>query len=70
MRLFSARGEIMSQTADPRVRWTMTDLELLPDISNRYEIIDGELLVTKALHWGHQKSTTNTTAELCEQFFE
>ena len=46
----------MSQTTDPRVRWTTTDLNLLPDSSNRYEIIDGELLVTKAPHWGHQKA--------------
>jgi Uma2 family endonuclease len=54
----------MSQTTDPRVRWTTADLELLPDSSNRYEIIDGELLVTKAPHWGHQKALTNTSAEL------
>lgn len=30
--------------------------KLLPDSSNRYEIIDGELLVTKAPHWKHQKA--------------
>jgi len=46
----------MSQTSDPRVHWTTADLELLPDSSNRYEIIDGNLLVTKAPHWGHQKA--------------
>lgn len=54
----------MSQTTDPRVRWTTADLHLLPDSSNRYEIIDGELLVTKAPHWGHQKAIINTAAEL------
>lgn len=54
----------MSQTTDPRVRWTTADLNLLPDSSNRYEIIDGELLVTKAPHWGHQKAIVNTAAEL------
>jgi len=54
----------MSQTTNPRVRWTTTDLNLLPDSSNRYEIIDGELLVTKAPHWGHQKAIANTAAEL------
>ncbi|GAC1496583.1 MAG: Uma2 family endonuclease [Chamaesiphon sp.] len=54
----------MSQTTDPRVRWTTADLHLLPDSSNRYEIIDGELLVTKAPHWGHQKASGNTYAEL------
>ncbi|NJP11507.1 MAG: Uma2 family endonuclease [Leptolyngbyaceae cyanobacterium RU_5_1] len=46
----------MSQTTDPRVRWITADLELLPDSSNRYEIIDGDLLVTKAPHWKHQKA--------------
>ncbi|NJO43187.1 MAG: Uma2 family endonuclease [Cyanobacteria bacterium CRU_2_1] len=54
----------MSQTTDPPVRWTTTDLELLPESSNRYEIIDGELLVTRAPHWEHQKAITNTAAEL------
>lgn len=29
------------------IRWTTSDLELLPDSSNRYEIIDGVLLVTE-----------------------
>ncbi|MEH2314955.1 MAG: Uma2 family endonuclease [Nostoc sp.] len=54
----------MSQTIDERVRWTSTDLELLPDNGNRYEIIDGELFVTGAPHWGHQKATGNIYAEL------
>ena len=46
----------MSQTTDERLRWTTADLELLPDNGNRYEIIDGELLVTRAPHWKHQKA--------------
>ncbi|MCC5658785.1 Uma2 family endonuclease [Nostoc sp. XA010] len=54
----------MSQTIDERIRWTITDLELLPDNGNRYEIIDGELFVTRAPHWGHQKATGNIYAEL------
>ncbi|MFM7408384.1 MAG: Uma2 family endonuclease [Cuspidothrix sp.] len=40
------------------VRWTTTDLELLPDNGNRYEIINGELFLTKAPHWKHQKAGT------------
>jgi Uma2 family endonuclease len=40
------------------VRWTSTDLELLPDNGNRYEIINGELFVTRAPHWKHQKACT------------
>ncbi|MEB3339025.1 MAG: Uma2 family endonuclease [Leptolyngbyaceae bacterium] len=49
---------------DERIRWTTSDLELLPESSNRYEIINGALLVTRAPHWGHQRATTNTAAEL------
>lgn len=45
----------MTQASD-RVRWTTEDLKLLPDSSNRYEIIDGHLLMTRAPHWKHQKA--------------
>lgn len=41
----------MIQITDKRVRWTIADLELFPDNGNRYEIIDGELFVTKAPNW-------------------
>lgn len=34
--------------------WTVADLELLPDDGRRYEVIDGELFVTRAPHWKHQ----------------
>lgn len=38
------------------LRWTTADLEALPDNEGtRYEIIDGELFVTRAPHWQHQK---------------
>ncbi|MDZ8140950.1 MAG: Uma2 family endonuclease [Nostoc sp. DedQUE04] len=46
----------MNQPISERVRWTTADLELFPDNGNRYEIIDGELFVTKAPHWNHQKT--------------
>ncbi|MEL6459047.1 MAG: Uma2 family endonuclease [Cyanobacteria bacterium J06621_15] len=45
----------MSQSIENRVRWTTADIELLPDNGNRYEIIDGELFVTKVPHWKHQR---------------
>ena len=47
-----------------RIHWTSADLDLLPESSNRYEIIDGELFVTRASHWGHQKTTGNVSSEL------
>ncbi len=36
------------------LRWNSRDLEMLPDDGKRYEIIDGELYVSKQLHWQHQ----------------
>jgi Uma2 family endonuclease len=36
------------------LRWTSADLELLPEDDKRYEIIDGELYVSKQPHWHHQ----------------
>ena len=41
--------------------WTSADLELMPDNGNRYEIINGELFVTRAPHNKHQKT--------CGRFF-
>ncbi|MDQ5853231.1 MAG: Uma2 family endonuclease, partial [Chloroflexota bacterium] len=35
-------------------RWTLADLEGLPDDGPRYELIDGELHVTTAPHFSHQ----------------
>jgi Uma2 family endonuclease len=36
------------------LRWTSSDLELLPDDGKRYEIVEGELYVSKQPHWHHQ----------------
>lgn len=36
------------------LRWTSADLEALPDAGKLYEIIDGELHVSKQPHWHHQ----------------
>ncbi|HWX41727.1 MAG TPA: Uma2 family endonuclease [Blastocatellia bacterium] len=36
------------------LRWTSADLDALPDDGKRYEIIDGELLVSKQPHLYHQ----------------
>jgi Uma2 family endonuclease len=39
-------------------RWTIADLEFFPDNGDRHEIIDGNLYVTRAPHWKHQKVLT------------
>jgi Uma2 family endonuclease len=55
----------MNQTASDRVRWTTTDIDLLPENEGtRYEIIDGELFMTRAPHWKHQRTCLNITLEL------
>lgn len=36
------------------LRWTLHDLELLPDDGSTYEIVDGELYVAKQPDWQHQ----------------
>ncbi len=55
----------MSQTLPEKVRWTTADIELLAaDEWKRYEIIDGELFVTRAPHLRHQSIILNICAEL------
>ena len=51
-------------TAANKVRWTVDDLESLPDSSDRFEIIDGDLHVTRAPHWKHQDVAGEVYAEL------
>jgi Uma2 family endonuclease len=53
-----------TQSTTDKVRWTSADLELFPDTGNRYEIIDGELFVTRAPHWQHQKACTRISTAL------
>ena len=47
-----------------RVRWTTADIVLFPDNGKRYEIVDGELIVTKAPRWSHQEVTGRIFAKL------
>ncbi|MGF1479017.1 MAG: Uma2 family endonuclease [Cyanophyceae cyanobacterium] len=42
-----------------KMRWTTADLDLFPDTDTRYETIDGELFVTRAPHWKHQRIADN-----------
>lgn len=46
------------------LRWTSADLELMPDDGKRYEIIDGELYVSKQPQWGHQLACGNVFVQL------
>ncbi|MEO0395714.1 MAG: Uma2 family endonuclease [Cyanobacteria bacterium P01_A01_bin.137] len=56
----------MSQTAE-RVRWTVRDLEVLPQSEgSRYELINGELFVTRSPHRKHQQISGKIFAALDE----
>lgn len=39
--------------------WRSSDLELLPENDTRYEIINGELHMSKSPHWHHQATCGN-----------
>ena len=52
-------GSMQTTPASP-VRWTISDLKIFAgDRVNRYEIIDGELFVTRAPDWKHQEVCIN-----------
>ncbi len=36
------------------LRWTSRDVEMLPDDGKRYEVVDGELYMSKQPHYHHQ----------------
>ena len=40
------------------LRWTSADLDMFPQNGKRYEIIEGELYVSKQPHWHHQFTCT------------
>jgi Uma2 family endonuclease len=54
----------MTTVVSKQLRWTISDLEGLPENGKRYEIIDGELFITGALHLDHQDSVGNLYAAL------
>jgi Uma2 family endonuclease len=54
----------MSASTIERTHWTTADINLLPDNGTRYEIIDGELFMSKQPHWHHQETCGNIYQEL------
>ncbi|MEM6503335.1 MAG: hypothetical protein AAF685_16055 [Cyanobacteria bacterium P01_C01_bin.89] len=45
----------MVAPTDAKLHWTSADLESFTDTGDRYEIIGGDLYVTRAPHARHQK---------------
>ncbi|PSF39369.1 hypothetical protein C7H19_00860 [Aphanothece hegewaldii CCALA 016] len=54
----------MSVEINQLMRWTTADLELLPDDGSRYEIINGELFVTRSPHVLHQTTCVKMATQL------
>ena len=48
----------------PTAKWTIEMLRALPDDGNRYEVIDGELFVTPAPSFAHQRAVLELGARL------
>jgi Uma2 family endonuclease len=48
----------VAMTTHAELRYTSADLETMPDDGKRYEIIDGELHVSKQPNWYHQRAST------------
>ena len=46
--------KVLANSTETHLSWTSADLELFPENDTRYEIIDGELYMTRAPHWKHQ----------------
>jgi Uma2 family endonuclease len=47
---------VVTSPADAARPFTVADLERMPDDGRRYELIDGELLVSPAPGWAHQEA--------------
>lgn len=55
----------MSHRITQGVRWTTKDIEVLPENEGtRYEVVDGDLFMTRAPHWKHQRTCFNFCQEL------
>jgi Uma2 family endonuclease len=54
----------MAEATTRRLRWNVSDLELLPDDGKRREVIDGELFVSTQPHFYHQLVSMNVARVL------
>lgn len=45
--------------SSPQIKYTVDDLDLMPDDGRKYELIEGELFVSRAAHWNHQLLISN-----------
>jgi Uma2 family endonuclease len=62
--LLRSRAEQTMGMPEQATRWTADMVRALPDDGNRYEVVDGELLVTPAPTWTHQRVVRELLLEL------
>lgn len=51
--------QILNEVRPLPIRYTVDELEFMPEDTNRYELIKGELFVSRAPHLDHQRTITN-----------
>lgn len=51
--------QILNEVRPLPIRYTVDELEFMPEDTNRYELIEGELFVSRAPHLDHQRTVTN-----------
>lgn len=56
--LDQAPSNVESTATSPKGSWRSSDLELMPENGIRYEIVNGELLMSKSPHWHHQRTAS------------
>ncbi|BCX03219.1 MAG: hypothetical protein KatS3mg053_1157 [Candidatus Roseilinea sp.] len=60
-----AAAQVRPPADGEKVRWTAADIALLPQNEfTRYEIIDGDLHISRQPSWEHQNTCTNIATEL------
>ncbi len=56
--------EILNEVRPLPIHYTVDDLDFMPEDTNRYELIEGEIFVSHAPHLDHQKLASNLHIEL------
>lgn len=56
--------EALNEVRPLPIRYTVDDLDFMPEDTNRYELIGGKLIVSHAPHLDHQKLASNLHIEL------
>ena len=56
--------KVLNEVRPLPIRYTVDDLDFMPEDTNRYELIGGKLFVSHAPHLDHQKLASNLHIEL------